>query len=1341
MATSKKQISISTNLSNNNEVFSNYSDYRQSIICRYSNSNYNTLINPVFTTFIDSVTNNDDPLINVPNINNYKSKSSFNLIYNINKSLKRFDDLIFNNCTTLTGVTHIPQSFKVIGRYAFNGCNALTYINLPSTINEVKEFAFNGTNNLKNLDISNITKLHNYSFAGCSLETFDLNNKIKTLYHYLFKDCKNMKQFTNNNIQLLGEGVFCGCTNLEYVELSNYKGIYELKDEYVETLETFGKRKTPYEIGQEYKVEFLDELGENVLYKGKIETIENISEDDFLFGLAKFVITECEDENLIGKIFYVGFELFDDIDGEYIHHCYYEDGTSVTIFTIRLEQEENGGEEEEKEPNTFILYDVNDNMIGKITKELYLAIKSYDDAHNNSLVSIVKNDETLLIQFKNDIRFIEYYFDGVTPTGNVYDSPVHFQSNDATQYIPKYKFYSNITVTRQNIIPLKASNHYSINNIIENETETAIESGNIRQFGIGFINDELEITPAEIEITPTEIEITPTEIEIIPTESETETVIETETQTETQSETETETNIETNTESETETETNTESETETQTDTESETETNTESETESETNTETNTESETQSETETNTESDIETHTEDNPAPATETETMPETETEIIEEYKETIYDIIQLTDDMSVNIVFNSDFTECYVKLNGYPVYDASQRYIGYYMYEPFLSIRKTVDENLVIKSGTNGNAYIDNGFYIKYEGIVAKYPVYNLNYCYLGRLNNGEWLEYTNQTELDTYASRLESFIVLDENEDETELQYFMMPASYNYGESDISEENIDATIAAINEIINEIIEFKTGTNPEEEEENIRQFNKFNIEDLEYDSDKYDLPNMLFASCINLNNDNIIKSGNYNSSLSHVNIKFTNKKESKNIYKGEWQDVIGFNYYNPSNAAYNYTFKWRYLTYLDKEYISISLNGKTYFITEEFNDLTNTYERKLVDNIYDTPNIIEDFSCNALTKSESIFKIDLFNKIYLMKMPKLQKVIYDNYYLLDTIENIGDNVFMNCASIENIRNKFKKIGSFAFKDCVNLKSIELNRTEDIGKFAFQNCTSLNEISLNYLTSLKNDGIFYNCTNLSTINNFSLSDIPDQMFKYCSSLNNIKMNNITKVNDEAFYGCTNLVIDRTNSLNNIKYFGDYAFAECKNIKSIEFNNHIENLGKGVFKYCTALENIELPSCIDSLPAELFYGCKNIKSIKFNTSINNIDLSGIDLCNNIESIHIPNGGRYITPDDSFIFDTENNEIIYICKNISVVEINNHYNDGTIINGPINISNTAFNNCKVSIIKISKDVLTPNINSNTFNGIKNETYHILIDHTDDKYDRYYELVGKNHIYYI
>jgi len=1143
MGSSKKQISISTNLSNDQIIY-NYEDYKESIICRYTNSNYNTLINPTFTTFLESANNNNDDF-DLVNINNYYSKFAFDVNYIlVNKEPKRLHDLIFNNCTTLYAINNLPESIKTIGKYAFNGCTSLKYLKLPKNVTDIREFAFNGTHNLKSFDISNVKYLHNYSFAGSGIESIELNKEITVLYHYLFKDCKNLKRFVNNDIHLVGEGVFCGCTNLEYVELSKFEEVYEEKSEYIESLDEI--EQSEFDIGKVYDIYMYNAAGNIEFGTGTIETIENLSSDDFLKRLIRLVINDCSyDTEEVGNTYYVLLKCLTDESGETKYQLYDEDGMAVNIsIMLRTESEE----PEVIEVSSWALYDCNDNQIGNITEELANYIKEYDNNHNNEIIEARDlGNGTEIIQFKNPIEFVEYYIDGVTQTGNIFDDPTILQLNDETQYIKKYKYFS----------------------LVDGQ-------------------------------------------------------------------------------------------------------------------------------------------------------------------------DIIQLTDDLNINIVFNSDFTQAYIKLNCYPVYEATQTYIAYYMFEPFLSIRKEYDEDFVEKEDSNGNIYVDNGFIVKYVGTTAYYPVYNVNYCYLGRLNNGEWLDYTNQSDLDRLLSKINAVFIND-----SDYQYFML-LEQNYSQSNIDEENVETTIEEVRTIINEIIEYHTGEAPEEGEEELPTYSKFDLSKLSYSLSKIDLPNSLFAGCINLDNNNIVKGGNYNKDNSHVNIVFSNQKASGNFYSGTWKDTIHLLNYKPSTIVYNYEFKWKYLTLMKIKYINIILNNKNYYISETFDQKTSTYIRKLVDNIYDTPTFEDKFVSNTLTNTESIFDIDIFNKNYLLTLENYQYSIYDKYCLLDSILNIGNNTFMNCASIKSIYNKFENIGDYAFKDCINLKSIPLNKCITIGKYAFQNCKSLTEVSLNYLMLNENDGIFYNCENLYKVNNFNLSEISKQLFKNCTSLNDIKLNQITKVNDEAFYNCESLEINTINNEKNIKnitYFGDYSFYNCKNIKSIEFNENIEYFGKGVFKNCSNITEVNLPENIVNFTDELFCGCKNLKKVIFNGKINDeIKLSGIDFCNNTEFIYIPNGGRYITPNNTFIFDTLTNTIVYVCKQVAILDIKSQYEDINI-GTEINISNNAFNNCNVSIINISQDITTPNVNMNTFKGILNDTYHILINKNDTKYDTYYQLVGRNHIYYV
>lgn len=1155
--TNKKIININTSLSSvGTNLYEEYGlKYNNELICKYLESNNDQLINHVFTKFIDNVYFNNK-YCSISNIFNYKSNVPFYIRYDISKQLKTIDELMFCGCDTLYSVENIGKNFTKIGKYAFNGCINLRYLNLPSTIKKIDSFAFYGTKNLVELNLLNVKKVNNYSFAGCGLR--EVNIELNNLPHYLFKDCKNLKKIVNKGASEIGDGVFCGCTNLEYVELSNIVGPYTNISDFKEEPQTLPKKF----VSQEIKIDVFqldDEIYINCCTI-TINTLENLidDEDSPLYGYIKFEMHEFPNSGE-GELmtYYVDPILLDKKNEDLL--SYYNENEGIVIeFRIKLAEESEEPEPEIIPISQYKLYDKDYYLIGNLEQSLAERIITYSDSLDDPIVEYTDDGNgNLIIIFTRPLTFVEYYQDGMTPTGRTFENSQFIGDLEPVQYFKLYQAYENI------------------------------------QGG-----------------------------------------------------------------------------------------------------------------------------------------------------------DIIKDNDDLVNHLIFDESFTTVKVRLIGFPVYDPTETYICYYIYNPFLEVRLLYDENLVPLASKNYQAYKDLGL-INKDG--NKWPVYNSNFCFIGLSTNGQYLTYTNQEELDTYASRIEATVV--ETNGGPLIQFFALPASYHFSEDFISENQYEYTKEATEKIIRDFLidtgqlepdennEENNSDSNEEEEEIILTYNHFDITDLNYkkteiiDGEEYTkmmkLPDYTFAGCIKLSNNNIIRKGNVNLS-SYSKILFTSNKESydSKYYIGNWKDYMLFNEYTPESVIYNYEFKWKYVENPNSSYIiEIILNKKIYYIQKIIN--SNEIIYKFV-NSYN--NISDDFNVNDFDET------NIANQEYQVSLGNYYLSIYDEYPLLDKCEEIGTGAFMNCTSIYSIgKNSFKKINDCAFKDCTKLTSINLLNTEFIGNNAFENCELLGEVNLLKIGSLDSEGVFFNCYNLTKVNNLRITSIPKEMFKNCYSLN-INYNdfkNIIEVGKESFLNCYKLSI---NNFTNIDKFEDYSFCNCKSIniegETESFKSNVE-FGKGVFKGCTNIRNIVFPNTVNKLTYEMFNSCINLESIKFKTKYSDetFELTALDYCNNLKSIHIEDGGRYITPNDNCIFDRSTNTLIYVCKDVKVFNIDSSF--GT---NEVNISSTAFNNCKVSIIEIDKNISTPNITDETFKDIKNQSYHILLDKTDTKYLQYYEILGKRHLYY-
>ena len=329
--------------------------------------------------------------------------------------------------------------------------------------------------------------------------------------------------------------------------------------------------------------------------------------------------------------------------------------------------------------------------------------------------------------------------------------------------------------------------------------------------------------------------------------------------------------------------------------------------------------------------------------------------------------------------------------------------------------------------------------------------------------------------------------------------------------------------------------------------------------------------------------------------------------------------------------------------------------------------------------------------------------------------------------------------NVFENCVNLRNVvqSNSINKIGDKYFKNCKSLLSFDFSNIEEIGKQSFYCCESLGLINIidnldDEVIDFGGKNIYINTVTPNNQNNNENNEDNSINATYISGSDTIDLINPDYNNDNSD---NNIANQTTLDLLNVKDIDDYAFYGCSSITEVKLNSEV-TLGEGVFMNCTSLKSIELPQSIYNFTYNLFNNCTSLRKVKFNAGISeNIELSGLSNCNKINSIEIPNSDKYKVINNECIIDIESNTIIYVVKDLSILNITEEYGDN------INIDDNAFNNCNLSIINISEDIKAPNINEKTFANIINNKFHVLISRNDSKYNKYINILGSNKIYYI
>lgn len=241
--------------------------------------------------------------------------------------------------------------------------------------------------------------------------------------------------------------------------------------------------------------------------------------------------------------------------------------------------------------------------------------------------------------------------------------------------------------------------------------------------------------------------------------------------------------------------------------------------------------------------------------------------------------------------------------------------------------------------------------------------------------------------------------------------------------------------------------------------------------------------------------------------------------------------------------------------------------------------------------------------------------------------------------------------------------------IGSYAFCECRNLKSVDIpNSVTDIEEAAFSLCGSLKDVKIPN----------------------SVTSIGDSTFSFCNSIKNIEIPaSVTKIGEMTFYCCESvesIVVDknnkRYNSQNNCNAIIDSltndflcgcnnsfipdgvrsihrnAFIECKKITSIKIPSSVTSIGVEAFVLCDSLSNIDIPSSIEVIGDGAFGSCYNLENVKLHKGLKTIGSNAFSNCNKLNEIKIPVGTKSI---ENNAFDGCNNlKTIYIPSSVDKI---------------------------------------------------------------------------------
>ena len=280
-----------------------------------------------------------------------------------------------------------------------------------------------------------------------------------------------------------------------------------------------------------------------------------------------------------------------------------------------------------------------------------------------------------------------------------------------------------------------------------------------------------------------------------------------------------------------------------------------------------------------------------------------------------------------------------------------------------------------------------------------------------------------------------------------------------------------------------------------------------------------------------------------------------------------------------------------------------------------------------------------------------------------------------------------------------------------------ISIKTVSINEgVTSIGTYAFFNCVSLRSIDVNeYNESYCSiDGVLFN-KNLTTL---ILYPMNKRDKKY------IIPNSVTQIYSYAFVGNNNLtgIIISDNVIS----MGSYTFKNCRNLSQVKIGNEIKEIGEEVFYGCRSLEVIAIPENVDEIKNQCFSNCIKLKKVI-------VESENLIVQNELETFPVKNEDFkiYANPQGSFKNNVKLSSYIaiwekydgiyYYCNGVedrvlfydynsigkTVVLFNSLLrNDGVLKQ----IDYNAFIGCdKIKMLEINEDVV---VKTNTFTTCEN-----------------------------
>ena len=146
-----------------------------------------------------------------------------------------------------------------------------------------------------------------------------------------------------------------------------------------------------------------------------------------------------------------------------------------------------------------------------------------------------------------------------------------------------------------------------------------------------------------------------------------------------------------------------------------------------------------------------------------------------------------------------------------------------------------------------------------------------------------------------------------------------------------------------------------------------------------------------------------------------------------------------------------------------------------------------------------------------------------------------------------------------------------------------------------------------------------------------------SVTSIGNYAFEDCKEIKTVVIpDGVTSIGRGAFDSCENL--SSVKMPQGLLTIGPRAFHNCTNLVEATIPNSVTSIGSSAFSYCKSLSRVILPNQLKTIEDQTFEDCKNLETVVIPVGLSSIGKDAFSYCERLSSVTIPNTVKSIGED-------------------------------------------------------------------------------------------------------